>query len=259
MYARSVRALVLALLVVATTAALGPVARAQGPSPTPHDRAVSLFADSVAAYREGRFDDAATLLEQAYALTPEPILLYNLGRAREGAGDDDAAADAYRRYLATEGTDPSDASAARARLAVLDRRIEERHRLEALAAEREAETEPAPTTAPPPPPAREIAIAPWIVAGAGALGLIVGGVLGGMMLDRSSAAQAAPVQLDAATLHDEAVSYAIGADVAFAVGGIALGVGVIWGLVDVLTASSPAPSRESARLRLAPTGLEVTW
>lgn len=243
------RALCFALvLVVVGLAPVLPV-HAQS-SGTPRERAVALFAESVTAYREGRFDDAATLLDEAYALQPEPVLLYNLARAREGAGDDDAAAEAYRRYLATEGTDDADASAARARLAVLDRRIEERRALEARAAEREARAVPAPAS---PPPPREVAIAPWIVAGGGALVILVGGVLGGLMLERSGAAQNAPIQTDAVAAQSQAESFAIAADVLYGIGALAIGVGVVWGIVDLT--SSPASS--TARLRFGPTGLSL--
>lgn len=223
-------------------------------SGTPREQAVSLFAESVTAYREGRFDEAARLLDQAYALQPEPVLLYNLGRAREGAGDDEGAAEAYRRYLATEGTDRADASAATARLEVLDRRIEERHALEARAAQHEAHVLPEP--APTPSPARQIAIAPWALAGAGALVLVVGGVFGGLMLDRSAAAQNAPIQVDAVAAHADADTYAITADVLFGVGGLAALLGVVWGLIDVLSPSSPS---STAHLRVGPTGVVGTW
>lgn len=253
LYAGSVRLFSLCALVLLVLGSLAarPV-RAQ-PSGTPRERAVALFAESVTAYREGRFDDAAGLLDEAYALQPEPVLLYNLGRAREGAGDDDAAADAYRRYLAAEGTDATDASAARARLAVLDRRIEERRALEARAAEREAEARAAATPPPPPPPPREVAIAPWILAGGGALVLVVGGVLGGLMLDRNAAAQSAPSQLAAVAAHADAETFAVAADVMYGVGVVAAGVGVVWGLVDLL--STPPSEAAHARLRLGPTGL----
>lgn len=227
---------------------------------TSRERAVALFAQSVTAYREGRFDAAAALLDEAYGLQPEPVLLYNLARAREGAGEDDAAADAYRRYLATDGADETDASAARARLAVLDRRIEERHALEARAAEREAQARAAPPAGESAPPAAHpVAIAPWVLAGAGALVLVVGGILGGLMLDRNAAAQNAASQLDALAAHGDAETFAIAADTSYVVGALALGAGVVWGVVDLV--SSPSSPSGSARLRIGPTSLAlaVTW
>jgi tetratricopeptide (TPR) repeat protein len=249
LYPGRVRALLFALVLVALGLVSVTPVHAQS-SGSPRERAVALFAQSVTAYREGRFDEAATLLDEAYALQPEPVLLYNLARAREGAGQDDAAAEAYRRYLATEGTNEADANAARARLAVLDRRIEERRALEARAAEREAQVA---APAPPAPTTHEVAVAPWVVAGSGALVILVGGVLGGLMLDRSAAAQNAPIQTDAAAAQAQAESFAIAADVLYGVGALALGVGVVWGIVDLTSSSSPS----SARLRIGPSGLSI--
>src|ERR1043165_974907 len=63
------------------------------------DKALKLFEDSNKAYKSGKFEEAADLLKDAYQLFPEPILLYNLGRAQEGLGDPKAALDSYERYL----------------------------------------------------------------------------------------------------------------------------------------------------------------
>ena len=250
------RVSVLALVLLTLGLVVATKAGAQA-AETPREHAVSLFAQSVAAYREGRFDDAATLLEHAYALQPEPVLLYNLGRAREGAGADEAAADAYRRYLATEGTDATDASAARARLTVLDRRIEERHALEARAADHDARAPVAPAPeAASQPSAHEVAIAPWALAGGGAAALIGGGVLGGLVHDRSAALSSAPSQVAAVGAHSDAEVFAISADVLFGVGGLAVGIGVVWGIVELVSPSAP---RAGARLRIGPSGMVVTF
>ena len=217
---------------------------------TEHAGAIALFEQSVDHYRAGRFERAAELLREAYALEPEPVLLYNLARALEGAGEDDAAADAYRRYLASEET-PADAAAARARLEVLDTRIGERRALEERAREAEASArarQVAQTQPEPAPPARQIDPAPWIVAGAGALALGVGGVLGGLMLDRSQTAQSAPIHRDAVGAQADAEALAIGADVSFGVGALLMGVGLVWGIVDLTREASPL----EAQLRLGP-------
>src|SRR5512143_2470066 len=64
------------------------------------DRALELFDQSDRAYAAGDYGRAADLVRAAYALYPEPILLYNLGRALEQAGDTRGAIDQYTRYLA---------------------------------------------------------------------------------------------------------------------------------------------------------------
>ena len=70
--------------------------------------ALSLFRDSAVHYEEGRYSVAAALLEEAYALFPEPKLLYNLGRARESEGELDLAAAAYEAYLRAEPSSESE-------------------------------------------------------------------------------------------------------------------------------------------------------
>ena len=98
--------------------ALSSVATAQEAPQAPQADAVLLFEQSADAYRAGRFSQAASLLEEAYAIWPDPVLVYNLGRAYEGAGRLDEARDAYVRYLASGAAD--DAEDVRARLAALE-------------------------------------------------------------------------------------------------------------------------------------------
>lgn len=68
------------------------------------DQALALFEQSDKAYKAGNFEEAAKLLREAYSLYPEPLLLYNLGRAQEGMGDSRGAVQSYEQYLqATAG------------------------------------------------------------------------------------------------------------------------------------------------------------
>lgn len=62
------------------------------------------------------FDEAARLLEGAYAQDPQPTYLYSLGEAWLAANNCPAAIDAFDRYLATNPPE-IDANAARARRA----------------------------------------------------------------------------------------------------------------------------------------------
>ena len=62
-------------------------------------RAAELFKKASESYRQGRFQEAVTQLEEARTLDPQPVLTYNLARAYEGLGDLPKAADAYERYL----------------------------------------------------------------------------------------------------------------------------------------------------------------
>ena len=86
-------------------------------------QAVQLADDSERAYKAGNFEKAAALLKKAHALYPEPILLYNLGRAFEGMGDAKDAIDAYERYL-HDAKQIDDRGAIERRIATLKQQIQ---------------------------------------------------------------------------------------------------------------------------------------
>ncbi len=242
----------LSSIAVAVALALGVLSRpapASAEDDADRARAIALFEESAEDYRAGRFAHAAALLREAYALEPEPVLLYNLARALEGTGEDEEAIDAYERYLAT-GAGDDDADAARARLEVLRARVEERRRLEqqAQAAAHLGVDVPPPRTE----RARDDDPTPWILAGAGGAALAIGAVLGGLMLDRASVAEEAPIHETAARALADAQGLAVAADALFGVGGLLAGIGLVWGLVR--EASSPGPT---ATLRLGPGALSL--
>lgn len=185
------------------------------------DKALELFEDSNTAYKAGKFEDAAELLRQAYELFPEPLLLYNLGRAREGLGDPKGAIDSYERYLA-EAKQVDDRGAIERRIATLRAQIEQQ---EADARKlREVRDE-----APPVDTRTDVEkYGPWATIGVG--GVLVGtGIVFGI---RSGAkhddAVAAPGQRDAAELQASARHYATVANVLFVVGGLATAGGIGW-------------------------------
>lgn len=92
-----------ALLLIAALG-LGGVAVAQ-PAPAPPDddaRAEALFAQGKREYDLGHFDLAAAAFEEAYRLSDEPLLLFNLAQAQrkqEHCAEALAAYQAYLRYL----------------------------------------------------------------------------------------------------------------------------------------------------------------
>lgn len=225
-------------------------------------RAIRLFKRSQSAYEEGRFQDAADLLEKAYALDPNPTLLFNLARAKEGAGDWEGTIETYRRYLEADPK-AKDRAAIERRIKNIEAQLEqrraleqkaeeerkrreaverqaeeERQRREALEKERRAKPPPPPPPAPPPPvkmEPRAVSPWPWIILGVGALGVGAGGVLGAMAADKHTLAVDEPVQTTAKELDDRAQGFALGANIAFAAGGAVALAGLVWGIVDVAT------------------------
>src|SRR5690606_33568184 len=155
---RSTRALALVCAgLVATPASR---ARAEAPVQAPRDTAephpaedpTAKFERAEALYDEGRYDEAIELLRELVREYPDPILLYNLGRAHEGAERLAEAIDAYERYL-DAAPDAPDRDA-------ITRRIE---RLRArLRPKVQPDPTPPPPTAAPAPPPRPI-VAPWVL------------------------------------------------------------------------------------------------
>jgi tetratricopeptide (TPR) repeat protein len=89
------RSLILALLCIVTPA------RAEDSPPLQNDveLAKAHFNTGQIYYDRGRFHDAAREFEEAYRLYPRAPLLYNMGKAYDGAGDHARALAAYRRFL----------------------------------------------------------------------------------------------------------------------------------------------------------------
>ena len=210
--------------------------------------AEQLFAESAGAYREGEFDRAIDLLQQAYALSNEPVLLFNLAKAQEGKGDIPAAIASYEKYLSAAAM-ISDRGAIEKRVETLRGQLADKSALEKRAEEDRLRAERAEREKPSPTPI------PWVLAGFGAAGIALGGALAAVVNSKEADAQAEPVQLTAAELRDEAERFAIGVNVAFAVGATLLAGGVTWGIVDV--AMKTDPGTPTASLYLQPSGVAL--
>jgi tetratricopeptide (TPR) repeat protein len=219
-------AAVLALGVTATATSAGATDEAPAGA---NERALELSRKSATSYREGRFQEAVTLLEQAYALKPEPVLLYNMGRAYEGLGDLKSAVKSYSDYLAAQ-PNARDRGALEQRIATMQKQIDEREKLE-----REHQT----ASVRPQPDEKRPPVVPWIVAGVGGAGLATGAVFGVLALSTHSAANSDPVQASAAQKQSDAQTFATVATVGMIAGGVVAAGGILWGL---LASRSPAPA-----------------
>lgn len=63
------------------------------------------YAQGAEFYRRGRFAEAVAELTEAYALWPNPTILYALAQAYEGGSEVDRAIETYERYLAEASDD----------------------------------------------------------------------------------------------------------------------------------------------------------
>lgn len=235
MRAKYVACLAIAVIVFGITPA-----RADGPA-TPTQDARSLTVAAKQAFDGGRFVEAADLLNRAYALQPTPVLLYNMGRAYQQAGEKEKAIDAYERYLAAARSAP-DEGAVRTTIDALRKDLDEQARLrdEAMRAQQRADDEkrkrdqerqrlnaaaqhkPSPW--------------PWITTGVGVGGVVTGIVFGVLANGAHADAVAAAVASDAERRQSQATSFALGANIAFAAGGAIALTGLIWGIFDVRAA-----------------------
>lgn len=207
------------------------------------ERALSLFQESADHYRAGRFGVAAELLREAYDLHPEPVLLYNLGRALDGMGEFQEAIQAYRDYVEA-APDAEDRGAVERRIQTLESYLETGE---------EPAAPPPPESAPPststtytdtgPSPV------PFVIAGVGAAGIGVGAVLGLMAQSAHDDAVADDVNLTAAEKAEKADNLAAGANIAFVAGGILLAVGAAWAVIEL---TGDSGERESLSLRFGP-------
>jgi tetratricopeptide (TPR) repeat protein len=221
-------------------------------------RAVVLFERSEVLYKEGNFAQAAVLLQQAYELEQEPILLYNLGRALESDGQLQQASEAFERYLATAKLNPSERKALQARVASLKEQYETNERIKKErdeAQQRQKEAENRLLEQSQKPSAVEDSSMgpwPWVILGVGAAGLATGTVLAVMASSKHKEAEDEPIQQKALELQESANNLSTASAVFLVAGGVVAAGGLTWVLIEVL-GNDDEP--ESVALGITPTSV----
>lgn len=204
-----------------------------------------------------RFAEAAECFAHAYELGHDPSMLYNLGRARERAGQAEGAIEAYRAYLAAS-PEAAERAEVEASLATLEA---------ARPSAPPVETTPsAPIATPDPPtattPTTQVEgpdlLGPALIGGLGLAGL---GVAIGLSIQAGATHAAAvtePVQLRALALDRDANGLALGANIAWIAGGVLSAVAFTWALVELVESSSvddtPAPR---ASIAIGPSSIQL--
>ncbi len=259
----------LSSLIVAASIAFAPVAASAEPPPDPPTnptdgelgRAKELFDNGKGLYAEGSYSAAIAAFRQAYALSGDPVLLYNIALAHDRAGDFESALEylGYYRAFAPESE--------RAALAEKEDSLRKRRlRSQNDAAEADKQTDDAdgdeaasdtveeptantdePTDTVQPTKQKIFTVPVWVATGLSVVGLGVGAGLGIAALGRSSDADALCMQADGGTVcpqsaesdAESARRMGIGADVA-------LGVGAAAGIVAIVLIARNASKRKKA-------------
>jgi tetratricopeptide (TPR) repeat protein len=210
--------------------------------------AESLPDRAASAFNDGDYLEAARLLEEAFAQDPQPLYLFNIGRAYQEARRWKNAVSFFERYLRTA---PSG-----------ERRQTAKHHLAAVVAQLPPPPKPIP---PPPPPGPERPLAPWLLTGAGVLSVGAAGALFFMANNRRESVKSATQdefgvvtsmsQERAFALRDEADGLATSGAVLGGIGATAIAVGTVWA---VLSWDGTVPD---SGLEVAPgvSGLSVGW
>lgn len=268
------RALFLALLLAAPIG----VARAQDASPageaSPPEAndavAKGLFQAGAAAFEAGQFEEALRHFEAAYARSPRPKLLFNIGQAADRLRKDEVALDAFRRYLA-EVPEAEGREQIEARVRVLEQAVAEREAEASRAAAQPVEPTPsagpettAPASAPTEPASnagadRPFPWAPVAVLGAGVVAMVAGAAFGMtakseeddyallMVADEASAREAS-------ALLEDAEGHATLANVLLGAGAALTAVSTVWLVLALGDDGDESPDEPSlaAAPRFAP-------
>lgn len=232
------------------------------PSPGDKQRVERLSSDAAEHYRAGRFRDAITLYEDAWAIFPAPGVLYNIARCHEALGLWMEAADRYDKVVVDGAADPD----LRGRAVERSRLARQQAARQAMAPPPNLQVEPEPVFAPtaaaterdPGPNGEVLRTSAWVLGGVGAAALVTGSVLlglGASDLDDVEAAKHDGVgdltRVEAMELRDQGEARRSAGTVVMILGGAAL-------LGSILTlATTDAPSR--ARVAPAPTGLTIAF
>lgn len=217
----------LGVLALASVTALGLASNpAFAQSNAGDKRAFQLFQEGDELYKQGNFAEAAEKFRAAYALDPNPTLLYNLARSYENLGELDQAADTYREYLQRQ-PDATDRGAIERRIETLEQQLEEKRALERAAKQKPEPTAPPAERAPEPEQTGPGAL-PWVVVGVGGAALIAGGVLRLMAEQKHASAEDDGDASSAQDKQENAESLAEVSGITLIAGAVVGAVGVSW-------------------------------
>jgi tetratricopeptide (TPR) repeat protein len=196
------------------------------------------------AHQAGTFDVALAELEAAYALDPQPDLLYAIGQVHVKLNNCPVAITYYEKFLAT-GPGPEPTTAANEAI--------DSCRAQLAAQPPEPEPQPPPPPPPPPPQGKKFDVIGTTLVGVGVVSTIVGVVMYSGAINKLDDAEHAPTYDESEQLIDDAQSKRTLA-VIFSVAGVAaIGIGA-WHYLHFRKTEKP-----SVAVTPTTTGGMVTW
>jgi tetratricopeptide (TPR) repeat protein len=210
----------------------------------------SLVEQARIKFKDKDYVGAVALFERAYAVQPEPAILFNIGRIYEEANNIDAAIAYYEKFIADESVEMSQRDKALQRLQALEKIVEIRKKEEAKRNPKPADTgpkqpdpndktqpgpvgpQPGPGTQPggdttPAAPNKLLRPIGYTMLGVGAALLIGGGIAGGVARKQHGLFEDADTLDARRDASDRGKNLAATADGLFIAGGVLAAVGVI--------------------------------
>lgn len=191
-------------------------------------------ATAVEHFEARRYTEAIASFRAAYAIRPEPDLLYNIARSYERNGNVDDALTSYREFIAQPG------STAQLRAKALDN-IDALQREKTSRAAKAFAPPPAPTPADPISVAPVVAKAPppeksharqWVMIGAGGVAVITGAIFGVVAQSKQTDFDRATTVAAKEDAKSSGQTSALIADIGLFGGGAVAVAGLVWLLVD---------------------------
>lgn len=204
----------------------------------------TLLDRGVQHYQARQYEQAIEVFREAFALRPEPEIVYNIARSYERLARPTEAIAEYERFVALPGTTSELRTRAHASIRAL--------RAELAASRQEPEptvTTPQPTPQPPsttPTPVEPTeasggsALGPvgWTMFGVGAVSVGVGVAFGVLTIDRNEAFDnAVPRSEQQYRLRDQVRESALVADVLLIGGGVIAATGLVLAIIDATSGS----------------------
>lgn len=212
----------------------------------------TLVGQATEKFKDKDYAGAVALFERAYAVQPEPAILFNIGRIYEQAQNAEAAIGYYEKFIADESVELKDREKAVQRLQVLRTIVEIREK-EKARQNPKPETKPdevKPPPGPPPDPNKQPdkpaqsgrllrPIGAAMVGVGGAL-LIGGAISGGLARGQYNAFTSAKTLDDREAAAQRGKSQAATADGLFIAGGVVAAVGIVLLIVPAVRKSRAA-------------------